>query len=111
MMGTKCSFPTIEYIYIKKNMKKEYWIVEEERIGDFDSHEEKQLECTGPFRSAKDAEKRLREDCSRSFRLGEHENLEEYSYQDFCSKFKIVQTVKTVQPIPVVTVKSKLKTI
>ena len=58
-------------------MKKEYWIVEEERIGDFDSQEEKQLECTGPFRSVKDAEKRLREDCSISFRLGEHENLEE----------------------------------
>jgi hypothetical protein len=92
-------------------MKKEYWIVEEDIIGDFENSIKKTYECRGPIPSLNRAQIELREYCSEMFILGEHENLEKETYEDFCSKFKIVQTVQTVQPIPVVTVKSKLKTI
>jgi hypothetical protein len=92
-------------------MKKEYWIIEEESIGDFENKKKKIYQCEGPFPSFKEAEKKLREYCSEMFKLGEHENLEKETYKDFCSKFKIAQTLETVHPIPVVNIKTKLKKI
>ena len=92
-------------------MKKEFWIIEEDVIGDFENKVRKTYECEGPFHSIKEAKNKLREYCSEMFRLGEHENLERETYEDFCSKFKIVQTLETVHPVPVVDIKTKLKTI
>jgi hypothetical protein len=91
-------------------MKKEFWIIEENNFGDFDDKEEKCLNFVGPFSSIKEIEKRLREDCVDAFKKAEHENLEEEEViEDFCSRFKIVETVKTVQPVPVVSINSRIE--
>jgi hypothetical protein len=92
-------------------MKEEFWIIEEDRIGDFKAKKKKTFECYGPIYSIEKAEKRLRKACSDSFKSSEHDNLEKESCENHCSKFKIVQTLKTLHPILVVNIKTKLKKI
>lgn len=92
-------------------MKKEFWIIEENNFGDFDDKEEKCLNFVGPFGSIKEIEKKLRKDCIDAVKNAEHENLEEEAIEDFCSRYKIVETIKTVQPVPVVSIKSRIETL
>jgi hypothetical protein len=96
---------------MKKIEKKEFWIIEEGNIGDFENNVRKQYECEGPFSSLEEAKRELRESCSDSFRSAELDNLEKETYEDYCSKFKIVQTLETIHPVPVVDIKTKLKRI
>lgn len=92
-------------------LKQEFWIIEENIIGDFDSKEKKIFECEGSFPSMEHVDKHLRKMCIASFKLAEHDNLEEESYADYCSRFKIVQTVKTIHPVPIVNINVKLNKI
>jgi len=96
---------------MKKIVKKEFWIIEEDTIGDFENNVRKQYECEGPFSSLEEAKNKLRESCSGSFRSAEHDDLEKETYEDYCSKFKIVQTLETLHPVPVVDIKTRLKRI